>query len=334
MPGFYGAVIVFSTGIMTMLAVLAAIPSIPIRSIEIVLLATTAGIFAVVLLFAPYIQGTGPLSTPAVAVYLWLPVFNLLIYLAFADRLAIRYAFGGLLLIGVLTLPSLISSLQPGEAGDVVFVLLQVYLANAVLIATMFFFATFLRRYRSLEETTDAMRKLANTDTLTGLGNRRHVERALDNELMRAERYDRPFSVIMTDINDFKRLNDRYGHPAGDEVLVELANRLSHSIRAADRIGRWGGEEFLILTPETQLEDAAQLAEVMRAYVAAHPLADRFAVTLSFGVASYRAGDKIDDLYSAFGCHPLRGQEEGQESGRDRPGSLAGRRLSGARHTG
>jgi len=129
----------------------------------------------------------------------------------------------------------------------------------------------------------------ANTDMLTGLYNRRRFTEAVDSEIARALRYNRPLTMILMDMDHFKQVNDTYGHPVGDEVLREVGRRLRLTARASDLVARLGGEEFAVLMPETALEDALFLAERIRAEVADNPVhvagAEDVRCTLSLGVA-------------------------------------------------
>lgn len=131
--------------------------------------------------------------------------------------------------------------------------------------------------------------ELATIDPLTGILNRQTLLTRLDEELARAMRYRRPLSVILVDIDHFKRLNDTHGHDAGDRVLRDLAQQLSTGVRAVDIVGRYGGEEFLLILPETDADAAAAIAEKLRWVVGSHEvrLADGHTatVTLSAGVA-------------------------------------------------
>jgi len=140
-------------------------------------------------------------------------------------------------------------------------------------------------------------------DNLTGLANRRHSEEALSAELARAERFGTPLSVVFADLDEFKAVNDRYGHPAGDLVLREFADVLHATLREADVAGRWGGEEFLLLLPGTDADGGAQLAERVRAGIEDRtvrgPTGDPISITCSFGVASYPAAETADDLLAA-----------------------------------
>lgn len=116
------------------------------------------------------------------------------------------------------------------------------------------------------------LERLATTDGMTGIYNRRHFMTLADREWNKARRYDRPLSLLMMDVDNFKSINDTYGHPAGDGVLVHLANLLGSGKRAPDVLARIGGEEFALLLPETDLSQAYVLAERLRHNAATHPL--------------------------------------------------------------
>jgi diguanylate cyclase (GGDEF)-like protein len=153
-----------------------------------------------------------------------------------------------------------------------------------------------VRKHRTVE-------KQALVDPLTGLANRRLAEGALETELARAGRFDEPLALLMTDLDDFKQINDRWGHPFGDEVLREFAAALTESIREIDLAGRWGGEEFAIMLPETTVEGGVALAERIRANLRGRSLAapdgEPVRITASFGVAAYPDARSKDELVSA-----------------------------------
>ncbi len=136
-------------------------------------------------------------------------------------------------------------------------------------------------------------RQLSLTDELTGLPNRRQLFQVGRRELRRALRFERPLSVIFFDLDHFKQVNDSFGHPIGDQVLHGVAQRCLHSIREVDLLGRYGGEEFVVLLPETRLEQAVQIAERLRQTVARTPfptLAGEVPITISLGVAELQPG--------------------------------------------
>jgi diguanylate cyclase (GGDEF)-like protein len=143
----------------------------------------------------------------------------------------------------------------------------------------------------------------AFVDGLTGLANRRQAEDTLARELSRAERFETPLGVVLADLDDFKNVNDRYGHAAGDAVLREFADVLRTSLREIDLCARWGGEEFLLLLPGTDAEGAAHVAQRVRAALAARaiaaPDAPYLRVTASFGVAAYPHATSADELVAA-----------------------------------
>ena len=133
------------------------------------------------------------------------------------------------------------------------------------------------------------------TDPLTGIYNRRHLERRLNEEFHKARRYGNALSIILIDIDHFKRINDGYGHQFGDLVLGCLAKLIQQSVRSADIAARYGGEEFMIVAPNTDCLEAERLAERLRSQIRAHPLAHGgvaderrvLDVTVSLGVATF-----------------------------------------------
>ena len=149
---------------------------------------------------------------------------------------------------------------------------------------------------QALDESKKEIEKLAITDKLTGLYNRAKLDDALDQEIQRAERYNHPLSVFILDADHFKEVNDQYGHQIGDLVLKELAGVLTQSIRSTDIIGRWGGEEFLVICPVTKQEDAHSLAEKIRVAVSNHLIPKVGSRTVSIGVSSLQRQDTATDL--------------------------------------
>ncbi len=138
--------------------------------------------------------------------------------------------------------------------------------------------------------------RMTIVDGLTQIHNKRALFEALEKELMRARRYERDLSLLMFDIDFFKRINDQYGHLAGDHVLRELARVVQERIRREEVFARYGGEEFVILLPETPLQGAAALAENLRARVANHAFVfqgERIPVTVSIGTALLGENDKV-----------------------------------------
>ena len=153
--------------------------------------------------------------------------------------------------------------------------------------------------YGRLLESEAHIRELMLTDTLTGVPNRRHLNDRLEMELARQARYDQPLSVILTDIDRFKHVNDTYGHAAGDAVLKAFARTLESSIRGSDFLARYGGEEFVLLLPNTGIEEATAFAERMReATRGIHIPETPIAITASFGVTLARRGERMAEVLS------------------------------------
>jgi diguanylate cyclase (GGDEF)-like protein/PAS domain S-box-containing protein len=148
------------------------------------------------------------------------------------------------------------------------------------------------------EDITDKKRieDLAQSDYLTKLNNRVKLDDELFKEIQRASRYKTPLSVIMLDIDHFKNVNDSYGHQMGDIVLQQIAQILRDNTRKVDTVGRWGGEEFLIVVPSTSITSAVQFAEIIRSGIANHSFDKISSQTASFGVASYYSDDTLETL--------------------------------------
>lgn len=141
--------------------------------------------------------------------------------------------------------------------------------------------------------------ELNHQDALTGVYNRRHLDLRLREEVDRSQRYRAPLSVILLDVDFFKRVNDNHGHQAGDGVLAALGARLGGMVRSTDCFARYGGEEFCCLLPQTSLDNALVLAERFRAAIETEPIAHRdlrLKVTISAGVTEFTPGDSPKSL--------------------------------------
>lgn len=150
--------------------------------------------------------------------------------------------------------------------------------------------------YYTSQAMVEVMHQVASTDPLTGLLNRRSMADHLAANHALVERGQQPMSVILIDVDHFKQINDLAGHAAGDEVLVTLSTLLRTHSRGADRVGRWGGEEFLVLAPATTLDHARDLAERLRLETAGAAWNHGLRVTISLGVAEAQLSDTVDSL--------------------------------------
>lgn len=154
-------------------------------------------------------------------------------------------------------------------------------------------------RYQNMmRDLNEALREASTHDALTGLPNRRLLVEHLKKETERYTRYQRPFSIAMLDVDHFKAINDQYGHELGDSALTEIARVLDAEVREQDICGRWGGEEFLILLPETQADAAERVMERVRTAVERLTLrarTDNVNATISIGIAEYRKGESYSE---------------------------------------
>jgi diguanylate cyclase (GGDEF)-like protein/PAS domain S-box-containing protein len=167
--------------------------------------------------------------------------------------------------------------------------------------------------YRDITErkTLEAeLQHQATHDRLTGTRNRLRLEELLEREQNRSERYGTPFALVMFDIDHFKRVNDTYGHDTGDAILRELTRLVEGCLRPPDTLARWGGEEFMVMLPETDRDGATELAQRLRHAVAEHTFSGPGEVTISLGVAEHHADQPVkvmlkavdDALYRAKGA--------------------------------
>ena len=145
----------------------------------------------------------------------------------------------------------------------------------------------------------EAALEMSISDGLTGLLNRYGLQRSLSRECTEARRYNRPLSCLMIDIDNFKAINDKYGHPAGDAAIIKVALILTEAVRRSDVVCRYGGEEFLVLMPETELEGAGALAEKIRTATVAQVFGDDaqvFSLTLSVGASELHVNESGNDM--------------------------------------
>lgn len=167
-------------------------------------------------------------------------------------------------------------------------------------------------RTRELVEKNRLLEVLSVTDTLTGLHNRRKLDEVLEEELIRSRRYAVGFSVILLDVDHFKRINDSHGHLAGDAVLEALAGLLREQTRDADAVGRYGGEEFLVVCRHATRDTGQATAEKIRACVETLDVGEAGPVTVSAGVAAYRDGDTLASLLGRADAALYRAKASGR----------------------
>ena len=161
----------------------------------------------------------------------------------------------------------------------------------------------------------EEQRKKAMHDALTGLPNREAYQQRLEQEVHRLQRYGNKLSLMVCDIDLFKRINDNYGHLAGDKVLKIIAKSLQINLRDSDFIARFGGEEFVCLMPETSKEDAKIVAEKLRKKIEGSPFnfkKEPVQITISFGISEFAEGDSADDVFERADKALYKAKENGR----------------------
>jgi len=165
---------------------------------------------------------------------------------------------------------------------------------------------------RKLSALNKELNRLSITDKLTGLYNRVKTDDMLNGEIHRAQRFGHPFGLILLDIDLFKTVNDTYGHQVGDQVLVDVAQILRTTIRQTDVVGRWGGEEFIIICPQADESGTFNLAENLREKLAQHVFTSGEHKTASFGVTAYKPGDTSKDIVARADAALYQAKQQGR----------------------
>lgn len=170
------------------------------------------------------------------------------------------------------------------------------------------------RLNQALESANAQLSHMATTDMLTGLWNRRHFESMVRQEMARADRHEQALSLLIFDLDHFKGINDIHGHLAGDRVLVELTALARQHTRGCDLLARWGGEEFMLLMPDTGPQQAMTVAEKLRSAFEAQQIPQVGRVTASFGVAGYLPNESLDSWISRIDAALYQAKQAGRNS--------------------
>jgi len=205
----------------------------------------------------------------------WMTAVPPVVFLAFGRR-GLIFSAGFLIIHGILVL---INDQVPLS------MLLDTYFSFSLITVILYFYAWMSETYR------DVWSSLARTDSLTGIMNRPAFEEVLSKEITRSRRYRMPISLILFDIDDFKALNDKYGHLFGDKILKRITSVVKESIRGTDIFARWGGEEFVVLLPNTTITETLSVAEKLRKKIQSVGMGTKAPVTASFGVTEVEDGD-------------------------------------------
>jgi len=169
-----------------------------------------------------------------------------------------------------------------------------------------------LYRQSVLKRHNDSLLELSMTDPLTQIDNRMRLDKVINQTIDKYRRYKRPFVLILFDIDDFKKTNDHFGHLAGDEILIELTKLVKLHLRMTDTFGRWGGEEFMIICPETELEGGRHLAEMLCEILGKTEIGKYGPISCSFGITDMREDDTAETLIKRVDDAMYQAKENGK----------------------
>ena len=218
-------------------------------------------------------------------------IFMMAILLVIPNRFFYKISLSSVLLLGILFISKYkgVHCLTDFSGALLIFTLLTMLFSA--------FTASWINKLRRIQyEDTLALERLSTTDSLTGAYNRRKYNQDLEKEIARTQRYGNPFSGIMFDLDDFKKVNDYFGHLVGDEVLIKYSSNIKNIIRENDQVYRWGGEEFIILLPDTDLEAALKLSNRIKTELYQVDFSPVPKPTSSFGVTSWWENDTAESF--------------------------------------
>ncbi|MDJ0389952.1 GGDEF domain-containing protein [Roseomonas sp. E05] len=222
----------------------------------------------------------------------WMPVIYLAAFFFFPRRLAVMASWSVFALALLVPVAALLWGNLASWDGALISLLANAYVVHLLTLACLSLLALFGTRYEHVQRRARALESAVLTDPLTGVANRRGLERALESLNQTPGRL---VGLILLDTDHFKAVNDRFGHIIGDEVLADLGQRLSARLRRGDILGRWGGEEFLLITPDTIQMTAMGIAERMRAIAREVPHPAVGTITVSAGVAVWMSGTPVQE---------------------------------------
>ena len=199
----------------------------------------------------------------------------------------------------------------PGNINNVL-IMLELILVSIASIVMLYLLSYIGEQHFKGHVQAEVNARLANTDSLTQVNNRRQLQKHIENEIQRTKRNNQPLAVLMLDFDYFKKVNDQYGHTAGDAVLVNIAQRVRGSLRSIDHFGRWGGDEFICVAVNTDIDTAMALAERLREEIEEARFPDTPLITCSIGVTSYFEGDNLYEIISRVDKGLMQAKADGR----------------------
>lgn len=228
---------------------------------------------------------------------LWIPVLYIVSFLVLRSRRALRLSlayYACILAAGIAYF--VLSRARPVNWQNVLH-LTQIYASNLIYIAMLYLISLLKDRYGEAVVRSEQMHMLAMMDDLTGVYNRRKINDLLKIFIQEFWESGKPFSIIMLDVDGLKRVNDTYGHDAGDYVLQRVAEILRLNVRETDQVGRWGGDEFFVFYPDTNAEQVRRLAKRLASAICTADFENVGQISLSLGTATSRQGDTSESLW-------------------------------------
>ena len=241
---------------------------------------------------------------------LWLAVIYAFSFLVFPARRAVRMSLAFIACIFAIGLVySVTNRAKPWIADDLI-TLWQIYSSGLIYISLFYVISILKDQYTESENRSKVLTSLANTDALTGAYSRSKTSELLQTCLVDAAQGRHPFSVIMLDVDKLKHVNDTYGHNAGDYVLRHMVELLRSSLREKDYLGRWGGDEFLVICPDTNEKQAHALAVRLEATTSGEKFAQVGSPSISAGMATCQPGDTPESLLERADQEMYRQKQE------------------------
>lgn len=250
----------------------------------------------------------GHITVNHIAGLFWVPILYFMAYLVFELHTSFRI---NLALQGIFLIPTVLY-LFLDSGSEFMMAIWSFHFSNVAFVLSLGVIMNTMMRYVSGQSRAEVLEEAANIDFLTQINNRRSFDLILRNIMDSQTVLSHSFSVIMIDLDHFKKLNDTHGHLAGDQVLRSFAACLKKAIRDGDHLGRWGGEEFILLLPETNLNIASQVAERIRNLVH-EQMFSGFSITASFGIAESRIGETPESLINRADQALYKAKELGRD---------------------
>lgn len=266
-------------------------PGVPSRIVDSLMVVYMACVSAACIALGFYSEHSAHVALESL--YMWVPVMYMFAFSQENRQRALWHSAFLWLLLFLVSLPFLLANSDSYEA----LYNIQLHFMSAFFVVAFYFFATHQKHLRLAKLNVDELATLANTDELTQLANRRRLEELLSSEHLRFARYGHVYALILLDIDHFKQFNDNFGHDIGDKILQALARRIQEVLREVDTLARWGGEELVVLLPETELDEARQKAEQICRHVRDKAFVGGYTITLSCGVTEVCEGDDPSSMF-------------------------------------